>query len=143
MLRDPGLAVRQPFVQMAHADRATRGDQRQELEADRICQRSIDLQGEVPRLVNDARRRQILRSYDWQGATNDGLGLGHGRSLIRDRDGVQKLKMTVTEYTLAANSDQEAVETFAVVLARAGFLRDPTRTPVRRPTEGSAYEHRT
>jgi hypothetical protein len=47
------------------------------------------------------------------------------------------------EYTLAAGSDQEAVETFAVVLARGGFSRYPTRTPVRRPTEGSAYEHRT
>jgi hypothetical protein len=47
------------------------------------------------------------------------------------------------EYTLTANSDQEAVETFAVVLAHAGFSRYPSRTPVRRPTEGSAYEHRT
>jgi hypothetical protein len=53
------------------------------------------------------------------------------------------LKITITEYTLAANNDQEAVETFAVLHARAGFSRYPTRTPVRRPIEGSAYEHRT
>jgi hypothetical protein len=71
------LTVWEPLVQVADANRATRGDQRQELEANRVCQRSIHLQGEVPGLLDDARRRQILGAYDRQGAPDDGLGIGH------------------------------------------------------------------
>ena len=53
-------------MEVANADRAAGSNQREQLEADWIGERAIDLQREVPGLVDYPWHRQVGRTENWQ-----------------------------------------------------------------------------
>ncbi len=66
MLGDPRLAVGKALVEVTNADRAAGSNQREKLEANRVCERPIHVQREVPRFVDNMRRRQTRGTENWQ-----------------------------------------------------------------------------
>src|SRR5918992_4053024 len=100
VLRDPRLAVRELVLQMAHAERPSGSDLREQLEADGVGERLEHLEGQVARLGNDSRRRQLTH-HGGKRPCDLTRGLFGHRSLslaaYRERD-VTKLKITQTAY---------------------------------------------
>ena len=67
---------------MAGTERPAGGDLSEQLEPDRVGERPEHLHGQVARLGDDPRRRQLARGDQGERAGDLGLGLGHGPESI-------------------------------------------------------------